>query len=444
MSVHAQTVKVVAGILLSTGCVFAEVTVLQNFNLIDGRGGTPVPNASLVIRDGRIEYAGPGSRMPKVSGARIVDLTGKYVMPGIINLHGHVGNVSELTQDPKNFTRANVDKNLKTYASYGVTSVVSMGSDQPLILDVRSEQRAGRPATTRVFTAYRGFTGKGGYPTSAPGMKGVPFEVENADQVKKDVAELAAKKVDVVKIWVDDHLGKQKKIPMDLSKAIIEAAHRDHLKVAAHIFYLDDAKQLVEAGLDGLAHSVRDKPVDSALIASMKKHGAWQMAATLAREGSMMVYGKNAPFLDDPFFTRSVSPGVIATLKSSDYQKKITADPDFKLYAGFLETAKKNLKRLADAGVKYGFGTDTGPPARFPGYFEHWEMELMVDAGLTPMQVITAASKSSAEFLGVSKELGTLERGKWADLIVLRADPLANIKNTRTIDTVYIAGNKAN
>lgn len=421
--------------------LFAEVRVLKNFTLIDGTGKAAVANAALVMDNGRITAVGPAASVKIPTGAEVTDLQGKYVMPGIINLHGHLGNTIGLVQDPKNFTHQNLEANLKLYASYGVTSVMSMGSDQPLVYDVRATQRAGRPTYTRIFTAGRGFTGKGGYPTTAMGMKGVPYEVETVDQVVKDVNELASRKVDLVKIWVDDHLGKERKIPMDLSKAIIDNAHKHNLKVGAHIFYLDDAKGLVNAGLDGLAHSVRDKDVDQELIDSMKKHGAWQMAATLAREMSMFVYAKPAPFLTDPFFTRGVAPDVLARLKSPEYQKNIQADHDFPKYEGFFETAKRNLKKLVDSGVKYGFGTDTGPPARFPGYFEHMEMQLMVDAGLTPMQVITAATRNSAEFLK-AKDLGTLEKGKWADLIVMTKNPLEDIKNTRTLEQVYIAGNK--
>jgi imidazolonepropionase-like amidohydrolase len=262
------------------------------------------------------------------------------------------------------------------------------------------------------------------------------------DQVRKNVAELADKRADLVKIWVDDHLGRERKIPLDLSRAIIENAHKHKLRVAAHIFYLDDAKALVEAGLDGLAHSVRDRPIDDALIAAMKKRGAWQAAATLTREMSTFAWGKPSPLLDDPFFTRGLEPGVLDTLRSAAYQKRIAADPDFSKYPGFVETAKKNLKRLADAGVKFGFGTDSGPPARFQGFFEHWEMELMAEAGLTPQQIITAASRSSAEFLGASNELGTLEPGHWADLLVLGKNPLQDIRNTRSLESVYIAGNQ--
>jgi imidazolonepropionase-like amidohydrolase len=434
--------KLLASTFLSICAASAETSVLKNFTLIDGASTQPQPGAAMVIVDGRIQWAGPAAQLKAPAGAQTTDLAGKFVMPGIINLHGHVGNTVDLAQDPANFTRANVESQLKTYANYGVTSVVSMGSEQPLIMDMRAEQRrTNRPVMTRIFTARRGFTGVGGYPTTAQGMKGVPYEVSTVAEVKKDVAELAAQKVDIVKIWVDDHLGKEKKIPLDLSKAIIDNAHKRHFKVAAHVFYLADAKALVDAGLDGLAHSVRDKPVDDALIESMKKHGAWQAAATLTREASTFVFAEPSPMLNDPFFAPSVSANVLRTLKDPEFQKKAAADPDAAHGREWLEMAKKNLKKMVDSGVKCGFGTDTGPPRRIQGYFEHWEMELMAEAGLTPQQIITLATKNSAEFLG-AKDLGTLQKGKWADLIVLGKSPLEDIKNTRTIEAVWIAGNK--
>ena len=425
----------------AAGAALAETIVLDGFTLIDGNGRQPLSNAAMIIVDGRIQWTGPKAQLKAPAGAAITHLAGKYLMPGIVNLHGHLGNTVDLTQDPKNFTRDNVEKQLKLYASYGVTSIVSMGTDGDLIFPMRAEQRAGRPHMTRIFTAGRGFTGVGGYPTTAQGMKGVPFEVATTAEVDRDVAQLADEKVDLVKIWVDDHLGREKKIPLDLAKAIIADAHKHGLKVAAHIFYLDDAKALVNAGLDGLAHSVRDKPVDDELIASMKKRGAFQEAATLTREESTFIFAKPGPLLDDPFFTRGVSQGVLATLRSPAYQNKAAADPDYAKYPGFLQSAMQNLKKLADSGVMIGFGTDSGPPGRFQGYFEHWELQLMTEAGLTPMQVITAATHNAAAFLR-AKDLGTLERGKWADLIVLGKNPLDDIRNTRSIEMVMIAGNK--
>jgi imidazolonepropionase-like amidohydrolase len=439
--IHMRPILFTAIFALAAGAGLAETTVLDGFTLIDGTGRPPVANAAIIIVDGRITWAGPKSQLKAPADAQVSHLTGKYIMPGIINLHGHLGNTLDLAQDPKNYTRENVEKQLKLYASYGVTSVVSMGTDADLVFQLRTAQRAGRPHETRIFTAGRGFTGAGGYPTTAQGMNGVPFEVASAADVDKDVAHLADQKVDVVKIWVDDHLGREKKIPLDLCKAIIADAHRHGTKVAAHVFYLDDAKALIDAGLDGLAHSVRDKPVDDELIASMKKHGAFQSAATLTREESTFVFARPGPLLEDPFFTRGVAPTVLATLKSPAYQQKVASDPDYTRYPGFLKMAMHNLKKLSDSGVKIGFGTDSGPPARFQGYSEHREMELMVRSGLTPLQVITDATRNAAEFLR-AKDLGTLERGKWADLIVLDKNPLEDIRNTRSIDIVIIAGNK--
>jgi imidazolonepropionase-like amidohydrolase len=316
-----------------------------------------------------------------------------------------------------------------------------MGTDQPLVYAIRDEQRRGHPTVSRIFTAGRGFTVKGGYPGTNPGMEGVPYEISTPEEAVRDMDELGAHQPDLVKIWVEDHFGSVPKIPIRLSSAIIQEAHKHGLKVVAHVFYLQDAKELAAAGIDGFAHSVRDKPVDEELIALMKRHGTWQMAATLAREASMFAFAKPSPLLSDPFFTRSIAPYVLATLKSSEYQKKLSADPEMPEYPEFLATAEKNLKRLADAGVRYGFGTDTGPPARFAGYFEHWEAELMVQAGLTPMEVITAATRSAAEFLG-AQDLGTVEKGKWADFLVLSANPLSDIRNTRSLESIFIAGNK--
>ncbi|HUQ95446.1 MAG TPA: amidohydrolase family protein [Bryobacteraceae bacterium] len=433
--------RVVSIVLALAMAAAGETMVLRNFTLIDGTGKSPAANSAIVVTDGRITAVGTGAAVKAPAGATVVDLGGKFVMPGIINLHGHLGNVVELTQDPKNFTRANVEKQLMTYANYGVTSVLSMGSDQPLIFDMRAAQRAGRPKMTRIYTAGKGFTGKNGYPTTVPGMKGVPYEVGSVAEVEAAMKELAPQKPDFVKIWVDDHLGKETKIPTEVSVAIIEAAKKRGLKTCAHIFYYADALALSEHGLYACAHSVRDREVDDKLIQTMKKNGTWQLG-TLVRELSTFVFSKPPDFLDDPFFKMGTTPGVVGTLKSDAYLKRQQADHDLAKYPGFLAMAQKNLKKLYDAGVKVGFATDSGPPARFSGFFEHKEMELMVQAGFTPLQVIQIFSKNSAEFLGASKDLGTIEKGHWADLVVLSKNPVADIKNTHTIEAVYVAGNK--
>jgi imidazolonepropionase-like amidohydrolase len=240
-------------------------------------------------------------------------------------------------------------------------------------------------------------------------------------------------------MWVDDNFGRGQKLSPDITSVIIAEAHKHRIKAVAHIVNLSDAKQLIAAGLDGLAHSVRDKEVDAELIAAMKSKGAWQMAPTLTREISTYIYAERPKFLDEPFFTRHTPVSGIEQVTNPQFMNRMKNDPDFERNRGLLVMAKRNLKKLSDAGVKLGFGTDTGPTGRFQGYFEHMEMELMVEAGLTPMQVITSATKSGAEFLG-ARDRGTLEAGKWADLIVMTKNPLEDIRNTKSLEAVWIAG----
>ncbi len=422
----------------------AQTTVLQNVDLIDGAGKGTQKGVSILISGGRIRDIRPAAQLKPPADARAVDLAGKTVMPGIINLHGHVGMVKGLTSSKENYTRDNIEAQLQAYASYGVTSVASLGSDADpeLMIRIRDEQRGGKRIGARVYSAGRGFTGQGGYPAVLPGNQGVPFEVSTAAQARAYVDDLAKMRVDMVKMWVDDHYGRYKPLAPEISAAIIDQAHKKRLKVAAHLFYLKDAKGLLDAGLDAMAHSVRDAEVDDDLIAKLKKNNATAIA-TLTREQSTFVYAIAPPWLDEPFFQRGgVDAKTIATLKSKPYQNKVYNDPDFAKNRQAFEMASSNLKKLAAAGIRIGFGTDTGPPARFQGFFEHWEMELMQQAGLSAMQIIQSASRNAAEFLGVSRDFGTLEKGKYADLIVLEKNPLDDIRNTRTIHSVYLGGEK--
>jgi len=414
----------------------AETKVLKNFTLIDGTGKPAAASMAMVIVDGRIQSVGPAAKIKAPAGAEVIDLSGKFVMPGIVNSHGHVGATVDMQQGPQFYTKENVEKQLGVYASYGITTVMSLGTDLDPVFEVRAEERAGRPHFARVYTAGMGFTLKNGTPATG----GLRHEVASPAEVEPIVAALAAQKVDMVKIWVDDNFGRGRKVPIEISRAIIDSAKKHGLRVAVHIVDLQDAKELVDAGVYALAHSVRDQDVDQALIDSMKKRGVWQIP-TLTRELSTFVFAESPKFLDDPFLTRSVSPAVLEAVKSDRYISGIKSSRDFPRYHGLLDMAKKNLKRESDAGVKIAMGTDTGPPGRFLGYFEHLELELMTEAGLTPMQTIVAATRNGAEFLG-ARDLGTLERGKWADLIVLGKNPLDDIRNTRTIEAVYIAGNQ--
>lgn len=411
-------------------------TVLTNFTLIDGTERAAVPNAAMLIgADGRIAWVGPAADLRAPAGAETRDLGGRYVIPGLIDLHVHLAVSAGLATDPAMITPENTERDLRTYAAYGVTSVQVMGTDRDFIFGIRNAQRSGRPTSARVYTSGQGIVFRGGY----GGAPGVTRPVATPEEAEAEVDRQAANGADFIKLWVDGELGTMPTMPPEISAAVIRAAHRHGLRAIAHIFYLADAKRLVEQGIDGFAHGVRDQPVDQALIDAMRARGVWQVAETLSREASMFAYGQPAPFLDDPFFTRFVRPEVLAQLRSPEHQQRIAANPHFHDFPQFLETAEANLRRLAEGGVHVGFGTDSGPISRFGGYFAHWELQLLVESGFTPAQALRMATGQAAEFLR-ARDLGTLERGKWADLVVLDADPLQDIRNSRTINAVYIAG----
>lgn len=439
-----------AGALLAAALLAApawgETTVLRNLTVIDGTGKAAQPGSAIVMTDGKIAWVGPVGQLKAPAGAKTVDMSGKFVMPGIIDSHVHIGLMKDVTQDEKFFTPANVNADLKQYAAYGVTSVQVLGTDKDFVLDLRNRQRKSRPSMARVFSAGQGAVIKGGY----GGLVGVTKPIANAEEARKLVDEQAAKGVDFIKLWVDDERKTiPVKMPFDVTKAIIDQAHKHHLRAVAHVFYLSDAKELLKQGVDGFGHMVRDRPVDAEFLNLMKAKGAWQVSATLSRE---MAYSLAImPWLQDPFFTRGVTPGTLAALKSPareqkvilgatrfpglPYEKKVFFDMDRTL----VQTIE-NYQAMVKAGIKTGMGTDSGPNGRFPGFNAHEEMQMEVLAGRSPMDAIKSATSDNARWLG-DKTIGTIEAGKWADLLVLDKNPLADIRNTETIAAVYIAGN---
>jgi imidazolonepropionase-like amidohydrolase len=387
--------------------------------LIDGTDRPPVPNATIVVQDGRVMAAGADVAIPPI--AERISLAGKTVIPGLVNAHGHVGDTAGL--EAGRYSAANVARDLRLYAAYGVTTVVSLGGDQAAGFAARDAQRTASLDRARIFVAG---------PVLAP---------KSPEDARRLVAEDEALKVDIVKIRVDDNLGTTPKMAPEVYRAVIDEAHARHLPVAVHLFYLADAKALLDAGADFIAHSIRDADVDEAVIAALKKRDVC-VCPTLMREVSTFVYESTPPFFSDPFFVKFADTATVERLNEPARQEAMRTSAAAQRYKVALEVANRNLKKLADAGVTIAMGTDTGPPARFQGYFEQLELEMMSKAGLTPRQALNAATRDAARCMKLQNEVGTIEAGKWADFVALDADPLADIRNTRAIDSVWIAGNR--
>ena len=403
----------------------AQTTALVGARVIDGRGKV-IDRGTIVIRDGQIVAVGPVTSTTIPQGAERIDLTGRTIMPGIVNAHGHISPVNGMRNDPSGHTREGVLRQLRTYAQYGVTSVFSLGGDPETAFQLRSEQASGPLDRARVF------------------LGGPIVDDTTAAAARATTDKVATMKPDLIKIRIDDNLGTSRKMPEEAWRATIGRARELKLPMATHIFYLADAKGALNAGATVIAHSVRDVPVDADFIRELKARNACY-SPTLMREVSTFVYGSTPPWASDPFFLKGAGPAMATELADPARQTQVQGSNAYKQglrYKEGLEVAKRNLKTLSDAGVRIGMGTDTGPAGRWQGFFEHLELEMMVEAGMTPMQVIVAATGDAAECYGKSREIGTIQPGAAADLLVLTANPLDNIRNVRQMESIWIGGRK--
>ena len=347
-------------------------------------------------------------------GSKRIDATGKTIIPGLINAHGHV----------------NDEKQLGIYLRDGITTVLSLGGDKEFAL---RELCAKSPVGTvpHLFVA--------GLIQDSSTMPGA-VAVRTPEEARKSVDGLIENKPDIVKVRVDDFLGGRPKMTPEVYAAVLDEAHRKGFRTAAHVVLLDDAKGLLKAGVDYIAHSVRDREVDPEFIALMKKRHVFY-SPTLTREVAVFTYAETPAFFSDPFFLKEADPAEIAKMQDPAHQDGVRKDAAAGWYKDHFEVAMRNLKLLSDAGITIAMGTDSGGgPGRFQGYFEHLELEYETKAGLTPMQALVSATSGAAKALNINKELGTLEKGKQADFLVLSANPLDDIRNTRKIDSVWIGG----
>ena len=402
---HRAKFLVLAAVVLSSISILGQaptVTVFEGARVIVGDGRPPIENATFIVSGNRFTRVGRAADVRVPAGAARVNLAGKTVMPTIIDTHNHLSQ-----------TRPMLIDDLKRRAYYGVSAAQSMGQDTTEVsFQVRAESAAGKsPGAARFFTAGRGITGP------EPGRTMAPHWVTTVAEARQAVREEAAKKVDILKFWVDDRMGAVKKLTPELYTAIIDEAHKNGLRTISHIYTLEDAKGTLRAGLDAFAHGVRDKDLDDEFMALVKQHPALVLGPNMPDRGVVA----NIDWLQ-----QSLPATEFETL-----QKGNTNRPDAQAFWGI---QARNLAKMSAAGVRIVVGTDGNTP-----YAPHVEMADMVAAGMTPMQVIVAATRNGAQFLKMT-DTGTIEANKSADFLVLDANPLDDITNTRRISSVYLRG----
>lgn len=410
LPVEAQTPGAPSGAVLFEGA-----------RLITGDGRPAIENSAFIVEGSRITQVGTQGSVRRPNGATIVDLKGTTVMPAIVDAHSHLGYTDARTGDTSSthYTRDNLLDHLRRYAYYGIAATLSMGLDRG---ELPYELRAMPTDGAALFrTAGRGIA----MPNAGPNAlywRDAPYGITTEAEGRQAVRELAAKKVDVVKIWVDDRNKTVTPLPPSLYRPIIEEAHKLGLRVIAHVYYLADAKELLRAGIDGFAHGIRDLEVDDEIMGLFK---ARPQVFVIPNLPDTPPSGNDLVWLSE-----TLPPSQIEALKRT----AATSLGRPRLF----DVQARSLKKLTTAGVRIAFGTDAGIGAPY-GWSAHAEMADMVAAGMTPMQVIVAATRTSAEILELD-QLGTIAAGKSADFIVLNANPLDDIVNTRRISQAYVRG----
>jgi imidazolonepropionase-like amidohydrolase len=398
----------------------------EGARLIVGDGSAPIENSAFLVEGDAFTWVGrQGQRQPPQSATR-VDLAGKTVMPALIDGHNHIGLINEKdgSNSKANYTRKNLVDQLERYAYYGVAAGLSMGleADQELAYELRDQVI---PNAARFLTVGKGIAATPiGGPTGEPRL-GIPYGARTQKEARDNVRELHARGVRFVKIWVDDRNGDVPKLQPNIYRTIIAEAHGNGMEVLAHLSRtsaLADAKDLLQAGIDGFVHMVRDRDVDAEYLAAVKAHPkVWT--------------GPNIPVPA----TRDTIDALAETLPAKQIeamraqlaQLNAKGNPPNELF----ELHCRNLRKIHEARMVIGMGTDgTGD-----GFGAHEQIDAYTRCGMTPMEAIVAATGTNARILHLDR-MGTIAAGKEASFNVLDASPLETITNTRRLSRVYLRG----
>ena len=368
----------------------------------------------------------PASTTVVPSGAEVIDGTGKTVIPGLVETHGHYNGELE-----------RIEPQLRKQLYFGVTTARSIGSDTPEKVVKMLEAHAGQIVGPRMFTAGRGFSHVNGFPPGRP-----TNQPTTEDEAREMVRDLAGQGIHFVKMWVNKMPEPGLKITPEMRAVIVDEAIKHGLIPVAHIDEEADVRQLIDVGLKDLLHTITDSEVGEEFLQLCLTSGV-TFSPTLTNVHSGWIWAEYPELLEDPEIRASFEPEAYARWSDPEGREKVLASPNIKARQARLESLMAFVKTVVDAGIPVAVGTDSGASSwNVPmGWGTHHELELYVEAGLTPMQAIVAATRNGANLMSRGQsEFGTLEVGKFADLVVLNADPLADIRNIREIDRVMQGG----
>jgi imidazolonepropionase-like amidohydrolase len=444
----ASGLSLAARLILDSRKVHAvrkPVILIRNGRLIDGTGSEPLTHASILIDNGRFKEIGKGNRKAPAD-AMIIDATGKTVLPGLIDMHAHLlsGGFDTISEKSMSYDVGEQKRALKQMLYWGVTSVYDPVQPLEAGLQLRVQAAENAFPSPRLFISGPGFTAPGGWAGSMdPNAR---FEPKDLKEVERQVDRLANARVDILKVFYEDmsmaFTTPLPKLEKGLMEGIIKEARRKGLKVMVHAYGNENHKDAMKAGANIMAHSAVSAPVDDEYIQLAKKNNTLYLA-TLSVYHDVFDETMIRRFIAQDFVQKTVPKKTLATLVEPGLLESFekTIEQDF--FKRQLPTIMANVKKVFERGIAIGVGPDTGVPGAFPGIAVHREMELMVQAGIPPADVIVAGTKTGAQYLG-QRSLGTIETGQIADVIIVNGDPLTDIRATRYIETVIKDGRLIN
>ncbi len=402
-----------------------DVIAIRNVTLIDGTGRAPVPAATVVIEGNRIKDAGAYAQAP--AGARVIDGRGKFLIPGLIDAHVHLrgGRGAAGANGERQGIRA-----LHSYLYAGVTTIFDAGNQPDYIMGLRSKERAGAIVSPRIFAT--------GGTVASPNGHGGPYNVEAWPADRKLLDQHLATNPDMAKIGQDEHGWGTRplinQLPEDLLEKIIRYYHSKSVRIVIHVSNEHNAIEAIYAGADTLAHPIIQAPMSEQYVKMMSvKHVPTISTLTIGDNYSRLA--EQPEFLDQPLYRDTLEPEERQRLKTEESAKQKE-----NRWAAWMKVmtpvAQDNMKRLNAVGkdiVAAGTDQSSGPAL-------HRELELLVGAGISPADTIVIATRNAARALGKLEELGTVEPGKLADVVLLAADPTKDIDNAKLVDTVIKNG----